>query len=76
MWRFDQVKQYQFIQNGRNDYLLKINKQVEPFTQENAILDALKGYVGSDAMIRIEYVDEIPLLSSGKRKQIVNNYKK
>lgn len=76
MWRFDQVRQYQFIQNDSNDYLLKINKQKEPFSQENEILKALKMYVGSDANIQVEYVDEIPLLASGKRKQVINNYKK
>ena len=76
MWRFDQVRQYQFIQNDSNDYLLKINKQKEPFPQENEILKALKMYVGSDANIQVEYVDEIPLLASGKRKQVINNYKK
>lgn len=76
MWRFDEVKQYQFIQNGKNDYLLKINKQNEKFTQEKVISEALKAYIGTDANLQIVYVNEIPLLSSGKRKQVINNYKK
>jgi len=32
--------------------------------------------LGEEAIISFEYVDEIPLLSSGKRKKIVNEYKK
>ena len=76
MWPFNEVKQYQLIQNAEKEYLLKINKQVDIFTQKEHILQALKSYIGYDADIVIEYVSEIPLLSSGKRKQVINNYKK
>lgn len=75
MWQYQDVLQYQFIQNGQNDYTLKLNC-TSCFNQENEVLNVIKGYIGDDAKIYVEYVDEIPLLSSGKRKQVINNYKK
>jgi hypothetical protein len=35
---------------------------------------ALKEYLGEDAKIIIITVNEIPMLNSGKRKLVVNNY--
>jgi len=76
MWIYsDEINQFQFIQNGQNQYLLKLNCSNTPFTREKKLLSNLKFYLGKDAKITIEYVDEIPVLSSGKRKQMVNNYK-
>lgn len=75
MWRFSELRQYQFIQNGENDYVLKLNAQQDAVVREKELLDAIKEYVGIDANIHLEYVDEIPLLASGKRKQVICNYK-
>ena len=36
-------------------------------------LNEFKEYLGLDAIIKIEYVNEIPVLSSGKRKKVMNN---
>ena len=44
--------------------------------REQKLLDVIKNYVGFDANIILEYVEEIPLLASGKRKQVICNYKK
>lgn len=33
-----------------------------------------KKYLGDDAMISFEYVSEIPVLSSGKRRFVINEY--
>ena len=74
MWRFRELRQYQFIQNDANDYLLKINSQSGQNIRIEEILEAVKQYVGADANIRVEKVDEIPLLASGKRKQVICNY--
>ncbi len=38
------------------------------------IVENLRRYLGSDADIRVEYVNDIPVLSSGKRKIVVNAY--
>ncbi len=74
MWRFGELRQYQFIQNDANDYLLKINSQSGQNIRIEEILEAVKQYVGADANIKVEKVDEIPLLASGKRKQVICNY--
>jgi phenylacetate-CoA ligase len=74
MWIFADIKQFQFIQKGQFEYLLKINSK--DFLDENKVYNEFKSFLGSDANIKIEYVSEIPLLSSGKRKKIVNEYKK
>ena len=76
LWRFEELKQYQFIQNDVNDYIVKLNVKQQTFNREKELLDALKHYIGEDANIKVEYVEEIPLLASGKRKQVINNYKK
>ena len=75
MWQYQDILQYQFVQNEEKDYTLKLNC-VPGFNQEEEVLNVIKEYIGQDAKILIEYVDEIPLLSSGKRKQVINNYKK
>ena len=74
MWRFTELRQYQFIQNGKNDYILKLNVQSGAAVRERELLDSVKDYIGDDANIAIMYVDEIPLLASGKRKQVICNY--
>lgn len=74
MWRFKELRQYQFIQNSRNLYVLKLNVFKGNAVREDEILNAIRDYVGADAKIEIEYVNEIPLLASGKRKQIICNY--
>jgi phenylacetate-CoA ligase len=73
MWQFTEIIQYQLIQEGRKEYTLKINAD-GTFTKEAKIIKEFKEYLGKDAVFTVEYVSEIPLLSSGKRKMIVNNY--
>lgn len=74
MWKYDELKQYQFIQNTAKGYLMKINGG-EMYSDKD-IKDHLKSILGSDAEIEIERVDEIPVLASGKFKKTVCNYKK
>ncbi len=69
------IKQYQLIQESEKEYCFKINASSK-FNQEKELIHDYKQYFGSDAKIRIEYVDIIPLLSSGKRKKVINLYKK
>jgi phenylacetate-CoA ligase len=71
MWKYQELKQYQFIQEGQKSYAFKLNVDKE-FTREAELIREFKGILGEDAAIRTEYVDEIPVLSSGKRKQVVN----
>ena len=60
-----------------NEYILKLvsNKDKIQLMEENNILNQLKETFGNDSKIQIEYVDEIPVLNSGKRKSVVNLWK-
>lgn len=70
------IEQWQFIQNGETAYTLRITvtngkkpackKEIEAFTR----------VLGADAKIHVEYVDDIPVMSSLKRKLIVSNLEK
>ena len=42
------------------------------FTREIEFMTYYKSYLGNDANISIDYVKEIPLLNSGKRRVIIN----
>jgi phenylacetate-CoA ligase len=57
----------------KKEYLFKININ-GPFKRETELIKEFKIYLGSDAQFVVEYVNEIPLLDSGKRKKIVNLY--
>lgn len=75
MWKFDKLKQYQFIQNGEKEYVLKVNDAEGHYTKEE-IDDTLRKILGADAEIDIQFVDEIAVLNSGKFKKTICNYKK
>lgn len=76
MHEFLEIQQYQFIQEGKKDYTMLLNmKEGHSFNREGDMLMMLKSYLGEDAEVSVKYVDEIPVLKSGKRKQVVNNYK-
>ncbi len=66
------IFQYQFIQNSRNAYTIKLC--VKPsFDQEVRLLSKYQDLLGDNAKIMVEYVDSIPPLASGKRPIIINN---
>lgn len=73
MWQYTEIDQYQLIQEGADKYTFKINTN-RPFLKEQQLIDEFKSFLGKDADFRVAYVNEIPLLASGKRKKIVNNY--
>ena len=68
------IKQYQFIQINEKEYKVKLNLEGE-FKFEKQLIEDIKKDFGQDATVTIEYVDVIPVLSSGKRKKVVNLYK-
>ena len=70
---FNEIRQSQLIQEEEKKYVLKLNVTIK-FDFENEIIKKFKTYLGDDAEILIEYVNEIPLLGSGKRKTTLNNY--
>jgi len=68
---FDEISQYQFIQESKSRYTLKLTLKGELFRREE-LKKLLLGFLGEEAILEIETVEQIPVLSSGKRKQIVN----
>lgn len=71
---YGNLKQYQFIQQDRKTYELKLNVDGGTFNFETDLIDEVKRQFGNDAEVIISYVDEIPTLASGKRRKVVNNY--
>lgn len=67
---FDHIIQWQFLQTDKTEYTLKLN--INDNLDQEKIIKELKEYFGNDARIKIEYVDSIPVLKSGKRKAVMN----
>lgn len=72
MWEFQGIKQFQFIQKGKTEYLLKLNLERKTFEDLDKLKVLFLDLLGHDAKIAIEYCDEIPVLASGKRRYLVN----
>ena len=72
--QFRGIEQFQFVQEDGDEYIikLKVSKKLDS-QDEQALLDQYQEYFGDDANISIVYVDDIPLLPSGKRKLVLNN---
>ena len=63
------IKQWQFIQKGRCWYELRINK-IDTFDEKICKSEILP-LLGKNAILNIVYVDEIPVLASGKRRSVL-----
>lgn len=75
MWKYDKLRQYQFIQNDKKSYTMKINDPEKNYADEE-LITYLKNVLGDDADIEISRVDEIPHLKSGKFKKTICNWRK
>lgn len=75
LWKYDDIAQFQFVQEGPGRYVIKVNCGGTAYPREGELLAELRGYLGKDADLSLETVAEIPLLRSGKRKKIVNAWK-
>jgi len=73
MWQYTEIEQYQLIQHHEKVYEFKINCPTG-FEKEDQLVAEFKLYLGQDADFKVTYVDEIPLLDSGKRRKTVNLY--
>lgn len=71
LWDIKGVKQYQFIQEDIKKYKICLNGNPDEINEEE-ILGRIRPYLGKEADIQVEIVDEIPVLASGKRKYIEN----
>ncbi|MEI4768792.1 hypothetical protein WAX74_03845 [Psychrobacillus sp. FJAT-51614] len=74
MKKYGRLKQWQFIQEDKNEYVLRVNG-AEGIYNENDFVNSLKTILGEDANIEVKFVNEIPVLSSGKFKNTICNYK-
>ncbi|RAJ22046.1 phenylacetate-CoA ligase [Gelidibacter algens] len=72
--KYGDFKQYQLVQKGLKDYDINLNTTIK--VDENSMIKEFKTYFGQDAHIKVNYVDGIPLLGSGKRREMVNEYYK
>jgi phenylacetate-CoA ligase len=70
---YNQLIQYQFIQIGQKKYLIKLNVH-DKFHNGTDLINAFKSILGKEAQITLEYVNDIPILSSGKRKKVMNTF--
>lgn len=74
MWGSDGVKQWQFIQKTKDNYILKLNCEKKVDTE--TYVKKFKGLLGESADIEVQLVDEIPVTSSNKRRAVICNYHK
>lgn len=71
LWDVRGVKQFRFIQEDVTKYTLWLNGDKEQMDVDE-IIGRIRPYLGERAELSVEYVDEIPVLQSGKRKYIEN----
>ncbi|WP_282042862.1 CoF synthetase [Winogradskyella flava] len=69
---YGEFKQFQLVQKGQKNYEINLNTTTQ--VDELNMIKEYKKYFGEDADIKINYVSEIPLLASGKRREVVNEY--
>ncbi len=72
--KYNELKQFQFAQTDKKKYVYRLNPWGDFFSKENELILISKKYLGEDADITIEYVEEVPLLASKKRKPVINEY--
>ena len=71
LWDVKGVRQFRFIQHDAGRYELRLNGDPEKMAVTEMI-GRIRPTLGNDAIIEVTFVDEIPVLASGKRKYIEN----
>lgn len=71
------IKQWQFIQETEKAYELRLATEDKDVLANPKHFELLmKELLGADANVKITFLKEIPVLSSGKRKIVICKYKK
>ena len=70
---FSKIKQYQLIQNTKNEFVLNIINPQRDYSDDEFV-KALKTVLGNSIHVHITYVNNIPVLNSGKFKRVICNY--
>lgn len=73
---YDVISSWQFVQNGEKDYVLLLVLKNKDEAAVSDMIKQIKSFLGEDANIVVERTDEIPLLRSGKRKPVKNEWVK
>ena len=71
MWKYKNVKQFQFVQKAKGKYQIILNVQKSD-VNENELIHDYKKIFGQESDFSVSYCDDIPVLASGKRRYIVN----
>ena len=71
---YESIVQWQVVQETKTDFVLKLVMRREDKTVEK-LPSQFKKFLGTDANVILGYVHDIPVLASGKRKPVVNNWK-
>lgn len=71
---YDIISSWQFVQKCEKDYALVLVLKREDEEAVADMVNQIKSFLGDDANITIERVNEIPLLRSGKRKPVKNEW--
>jgi len=72
--RFERLPQFQLVQDSLKHFTLKLESVHDVYDNDD-FQNTMKQLIGADAVIKIEHVDKIPHLSSGKFKKVICNYK-
>lgn len=71
------VCQWQFVQKGVKEYQLILCVRDSSLLARKAhFVELMRKIVGSDAEMDVKFVNDIPVLSSGKRKVVINEFSK
>lgn len=71
--QFNGIEQFQFVEEENGEYTIKLKVSSKyDRNDEGRIRNQYLEFFGEDAIIHVEYVEDIPLLPSGKRKLVVN----
>jgi phenylacetate-CoA ligase len=71
MWKYPQIKHFQFIQKTKSSYLIKLETNYDKIIEDN-IKGTYKDILGYNAKIDVEFVEYIAPLKSGKKPYIIN----
>lgn len=72
---YDIISQWQFVQLEEKKYELRLMLKSGSVDQLAEVVGLFKDILGKDALLEIKEVQDIPVLSSGKRKPVVNEWK-
>lgn len=72
---FEELKQFQFIQEGEKTYTLNVIGAKGIYRNEELIYQ-IKKTLGEDAIINVKHLEDFPVYSSGKFRQNICNYKR